>query len=119
MSYEFTDRSNKHQEYINERFRYLVTQDQVRQVFEGDSYQDCLDYLKLVMDEQSDYIHRYNERDGTLSLQDPYNGEVITTLRIRIIDLRGRDLSLEGERQYDGLDITRILSTSSRSRRTC
>ena len=113
LGYEYTDRSKR--DYMNERIRYLVTQDQVRQVFEGDSWQDCLDYLHLVMEEQPDYIHRYNEKDGTLSLQDPYSGEVVTTLRSRIITLLGRDLSLEGERKYDGLDITRLLSEKTRS----
>ena len=97
------------------KFRFLVIQDQVRQVFEGDSWQECLDYLKLVMEEQSDYIHRYNERDGTLTLQDPYSGECITTLRSKIVDLRSKDLSLKGERKYDGLDITRILTSAARS----
>ena len=97
------------------KFRYLVIQDQVRQVFEGESMKECLDYLHLVMEEQPDYIHRYNERDGTLTLQDPYNGECITTLRTKLIDLRSKDLSLKGERKYDGLDITRILGTSNRS----
>lgn len=96
----------------NLKFRYLVIQDYVKQVFEGDSWQDCIDYLKLVMEEQPGYIHRYNERDGTLTLQNPYNGECVTTLRSKIVDLRSKDLSLKGERKYDGLDIARVLTTT-------
>lgn len=64
------------------------------------------------MEEQPGYIHRYNERDGTLTLQNPYNGECVTTLRSKIVDLRSKDLSLKGERKYDGLDIARVLTTT-------
>lgn len=94
----------------DKKFRYLVIQDYTKQVFEGDSYKDCLDYLKLVMEENPDYNHHYNEKDGTLSLQDPYSCEVATTLRAKIIDLRYYRTS-EGDRKYDGLDITRILTS--------
>lgn len=93
---------------MKKKFRYLVIQDYIKQVYEGESYKDCIDYLKLIMEEQPDYNHHFNEKDGTLSLQDPYSCEILTTFRAKIIDLR---YSPGGDGKYDGLDIARILTS--------
>ena len=68
---------------------YVVMQDITREVFRSDNWNDCIDYLKSVKEEfDQDYMVRFNEKDGTLLLQDITTGNFITSLSIRILDER-------------------------------
>lgn len=68
---------------------YIVMQDITREVFRSDNWNDCIEYLKSVKEEfDHDYMVRFNERDGTLLLQDTTTGNFVTSLSIRLEDAK-------------------------------
>lgn len=80
------------------KVNYYVIQDDTREVFKSDSWNDCIEYLKTVKEEYDySYMVRFNEKDGTLLLQDITTGNFITSLSTRIVD--------EGKSPFDTYDI--------------
>ena len=72
---------------MGRKISYYVMQDETKQVFKSDSWNDCIDYLKTVKEEyEYDYMIRFNERDGTLIIQDVTTGRFLTGLNTIIVD---------------------------------
>lgn len=74
------------------KIEYIVMQNYTKEVFRAYTWEECIDYLNLVIEEYKDspdYILRYNERDGSLVFQDIHSGKFVTKLSIRIYDPRG------------------------------
>lgn len=97
---------------MNRQLRYIVTQDGSKQVFEGSNEKECHDYLNLVIEDYPNLIHRLNEKDGTLTLQDPETGTLLTTLRIKVVDISAGSRGV-----YDGINLASLFTKTPSNRR--